>query len=223
MLRGESTTYNARMKAGNSEYVWCKIDVSPVVEENVPTRMIGVITNISPMKKEADALKERVNFDSFTQLYNKEYAISAMKNILSFDATDQHALLLLDIDNFKVFNDSKGHLEGDHVLKMTSELIKNTFRQSDIMGRFGGDEFIILVKKLPGYEWLEERLNRLCYCENGEYSISNSIGVAFYPQDGTEFDELFEKADQALYDSKIEKGRYTMYTDIKHTDQRNGL
>lgn len=102
VLKGEPAVYEARMKAGQSAFVWCRIHVTPILEDGRPVRMIGVVTDITDIKEKTDRLKKAANLDRFTGLYNKDYAATVIQDILSKD-NRQHALVLLDIDNFKSF------------------------------------------------------------------------------------------------------------------------
>ncbi|MDD3348004.1 diguanylate cyclase, partial [Oscillibacter sp.] len=166
ILSGHATTYQARMRAGGSNFIWFKIDVSPVMQDNKPVKMIGVITDISHIKHQNDLLKEKAVTDAFTGMYNKDYFKTLLKEFLSRDAYRTHAFLLLDIDNFKLYNDTYGHYEGDSAIRMLGTLIKKTFRVSDISGRFGGDEFMILIKDFPNEAWLHEKVKQLLAFEN---------------------------------------------------------
>lgn len=148
ILRGKESTYEARMRAGGSGYVWCRIHATPIIENGVPARMVGVIADISDLREQTENLKKAVNMDAFTELFNKEYAIGLISEILRKSKDLNHALLILDIDNFKNYNDTFGHSEGDKVIKAVSRKIRDTFRETDIMGRFGGDEFILLVRDI---------------------------------------------------------------------------
>ena len=139
ILRGKESTYEARMRAGGSGYVWCRIHATPIIENGVPARMVGVIADISDLREQTENLKKAVNMDAFTELFNKEYAIGLISEILRKSKDLNHALLILDIDNFKNYNDTFGHSEGDKVIKAVSRKIRDTFRETDIMGRFGGD------------------------------------------------------------------------------------
>lgn len=89
----------------------------------------------------ADGLpgSQAVKLDAFTGLYNKEHTIKLITENLRRESHMKHALIILDIDNFKNFNDTFGHFEGDKVIKAVAEKIQNTFRKTDIAGRFGGD------------------------------------------------------------------------------------
>ncbi len=108
ILNGKPAIYDARMKAGGSGFIWCRIHVTPIIEDNKPVRMIGVIMDITDTKKKTESLEQAVNRDAFTGFYNKEYSITLIRDILEERKNLQHALVILDIDNFKHFNDTYG-------------------------------------------------------------------------------------------------------------------
>ncbi len=212
ILKGKPTTYQARMRAGGSNFIWCKIDVTPIIENNVPVKMIGVITDISDIKTKTDRLENAAKLDDFTGLYNKSSSVNLIQKKLRKNTEQSHALVLLDIDNFKSINDTFGHYTGDNIIKLVSDTLKNNFRKTDIIGRFGGDEFILLVQNVPNLDWLAQKLRKLIRCGDHNLSCTNSIGVSIFPEDGTEFELLFKKADHALYQSKSFKERYTIFS-----------
>lgn len=216
VLSGHSTTYNARMRAGGSNFVWCKIDIKPILHHDKPIKMIGVITNISDMKRKNDILKEKANLDLFTGIYHKQSAITAIEKALSKQKDKSHALALLDIDKFKDYNDIYGHYEGDKAIKKLADLLKETCPFSDILGRFGGDEFIILITDFSDAEWLCEKLQPIVQFQSCARTLTTSIGVAIYPQDATTFTDLFKKADKALYYSKTKEDAITFFSQIPH-------
>lgn len=212
-LSGKSTTYQARMRAGGSKFIWCKIDVTPIVQDGIPKKMIGVITDISHLKQQNELLQTKALTDTFTGMYNKEHSITLIKECLRQDGHLNHAFLLVDIDNFKYYNDIYGHFEGDKAIRAVADLIKKTFRVSDISGRFGGDEFMIFIKNVPNEAWLCEKIQHLLQVQICEHAITTSIGIAIFPQDATTFDELFQKADKALYCSKVEKSSFSFFSE----------
>lgn len=214
IFRGESVTYEARMKAGNTKFIWCKIDVTPIMENGVPVRMIGVVTNINAIRTERDKFKKQARLDLFTELYNKKSAELLIQDVLDNAPEQKHAFLLLDLDGFKTINDTYGHNAGDMVLKQVSSALKTIFTQQDILGRFGGDEFVVFMRDVPDISFVCAKLQEILKNEN-ELMATKSIGVALYPQDGKDYATLLKKADRALYQSKLHKNTYTMVSDIK--------
>lgn len=214
ILNGEPTTYEVRMKAGNSKFIWCRLYMTPIFEDGVVSRMIGVIVDINDEKEKADSLKRAVVRDNFTGLYNKNHAISLIDHVLQTESENQHALIVLDIDNFKKFNDTYGHHEGDKIILEVARRIENVFRSEDIVGRFGGDEFIIFIHKISGIESLCKDMKEMTYIMSEGAACTSSLGVSLYPQDGRSFQELFKKADMALYHAKVEKERFVFYSEI---------
>ena len=212
IFRGQPTTYQARMRAGGSSFVWCKIDVTPIMENGRPVRMIGVITDITSLKAKTDKLENAVRLDSFTGLYNKKYSLELIRKGLNKNPKQNQALLLLDIDNFKFFNDTYGHSAGDNIIQLVAGELKQCFRKTEVIGRFGGDEFVVFIPHVPSRQWLFHKLQALVRLEDGPWSCTNSIGIALCPQDGVDFDLLFEKADNALYRSKAKKESYTLFS-----------
>lgn len=211
IFAGQSTTYEARMRAGGSAYIWCKLDVSPLVEDGITTKMIGVITDISRQKSRNKQLEIEARLDGFTGLYCKKYVLDLIRTALTNRTSQSYALAILDVDGMKKINDSFGHAEGDNAIKVVSDALKRTFRSGDIIGRFGGDEFILLVETDEDISWLEERLESLTHLHTGAHPFTLSIGTALCPKNGESFDRLFEKADTALYRSKQNPGSRTFY------------
>lgn len=210
ILSGAPATYEARMRAGGSGFIWCKVDVTPIMEDGEAVKMIGVITDISAARELTISLKKQVQLDAFTGLYNKKYAVLAIEKILREDRGSRHALLILDIDGFKEINDTYGHAAGDAVIQDLAGRLTNCFRPADIVSRFGGDEYLILVRDLPGQEWLLDKLRVLVSCEHRRVrAYTTSIGVSLFPRDAGTFDGLFAKADRALYHSKAQRRAYT--------------
>jgi diguanylate cyclase (GGDEF)-like protein len=125
-----------------------------------------------------------------------------------------HAFLFVDIDDFKKVNDLYGHDEGDRLIISFAELIKSYFREDDINGRFGGDEFIVFVKNIKNIQTLNEIVERFCIKineknnENPEYEFTTSIGISIFPEHGNNTEDLIKNTDIALYESK-DKGKNT--------------
>ncbi len=202
ILAGHPVSYTARVKVKGSQYIWCKMDVSPIMEDGHPVRMIGIITDITDIQRQREQLEQKANLDGFTGLWNKPTSIALIKKALEEEPKGQHALLLSDIDSFKRFNDTYGHLSGDQIIAATARQFSNIFSDTDMVGRFGGDEFIVFVRNIQNLDLLMARAKQMVKVEYEAYSFTNSVGISLYPDDGTSFEELFEQADKALYRAK---------------------
>lgn len=207
IYQGESAEYEARMKTGDSNYVWCRVNVAPVMENGIPIRMIGILTDISNMKKKTEQYHEQSMKDSHTGLLNKTAGIHLIQQTLREAPTHQHALFVLDFDNFKQVNDTHGHLAGDQVLSDIAQHLTHLFRNEDIIIRFGGDEFAILMKNIKSPKDVIKKAEQILLSDNN-YHVTKSIGISLYPQDGTTFWPLFDQADTLLYQAKRTKNTY---------------
>ena len=164
--------------------------------------------------KENKYLIHLSEIDPLTSVFNKETTQKLIEQKLN---NKEHCcFLILDVDAFKSVNDTYGHAVGDKVLENLGLLFKNHFRQSDIVGRIGGDEFIILIQDEniteSRIQSLLQKVNELKIEELKDFKLSISIGIAFAPKDGTTFMELYRHADQALYQTKrTGKNNYKIY------------
>ncbi|MDD3369159.1 MAG: GGDEF domain-containing protein [Lachnospiraceae bacterium] len=154
-------------------------------------------------------LKSQRDTDALTQIYNRGGIEQIIRDYLAFQKTPA-AMVLLDIDNFKTINDTFGHESGDALLIETANILQSHFRKEDYVGRLGGDEFVVFLPGFVNPDSLSNKLgnlvqilNRTLIGDSGTYSISASIGVALYPKDADNYDELYKRADEAMY--KIKK------------------
>jgi len=125
---------------------------------------------------------------------------------------------LIDIDNFKKVNDTRGHVVGDHVLKAVADLISSYFRTGDIIGRIGGDEFVAFMWNIPSRKVAVEKAEELVSIVRGEphstpEDVTFSVGISFNNGKDMKYSELYNQADKALYQVKRNiKGNYSVYT-----------
>lgn len=173
---------------------------------------IGIIFNIDDEMQAMDRLRSQAQQDSLTGLYNRKETEKRIKQFLDSKPELPSALFMVDMDNFKLINDTKGHMVGDVVLTEAACAMKSLMRATDIVGRIGGDEFIVFMKNIPSGEAAEKKAERLAdlfrhMFEHEKYSvqISCSIGVAVYPEGGRDFKTLYRHADQALYHAKTKR------------------
>ncbi|RHP45266.1 sensor domain-containing diguanylate cyclase [Clostridium sp. AF32-12BH] len=165
-------------------------------------------------------LVHSAQIDGLTAVYNKEHTQPVIDAFLRTCRPDTlHAFLILDIDKFKDVNDTWGHAVGDLILQRVGAFLKNQFRDDDIIGRIGGDEFVILMKNIGNKDIalnrVETMLNQIRSIKQPEMdnqSITFSVGVAFSPEQGIRFDNLYRNADKALYQTKRGgRNNYTVY------------
>ncbi|HEX2985456.1 MAG TPA: diguanylate cyclase [Caproiciproducens sp.] len=200
-----------RLRRAGGGYIWVNLNVTSICDdEGRPVKAIGKITDIDAQKKEREKLISNAQRDPLTGLYNKAAAESLIRSCLrASDQTIHHALMIIDVDNFKGVNDNLGHLFGDAVLREISAKLRMLFRSTDILGRFGGDEFIVFLKNVGDDRTISAKAEAICdiFREsytgiNKDYKISGSVGVSVFPEHGDNFYELFQHADTALYGAK---------------------
>lgn len=160
--------------------------------------------------------------DGLTGLYNKTTAQKCIEGELAEHPEEEVAFIMLDIDDFKAVNDDYGHAFGDEALRAVSAVLQENFRQQDIIGRVGGDEFCVFTKSLSGAK-LEERIARLSQqltfrLNYGGMSgeVSGSIGVVVGKAREHSFQEFYHAADMALYETKrTGKRGYKIFTEFE--------
>ncbi|WP_027400336.1 sensor domain-containing diguanylate cyclase [Anaerovorax odorimutans] len=210
-----------RIKNFEGIYLWIRVKATGIFDnEKKLLRIVGKMIDITQEKKEIESLKAKVNKDSGTGVYNKQTTHNLIDDYLKGEGKNgTHALLIIDIDNFKCINDTLGHRQGDAIISFLAEKMKGMFRSDDIIGRIGGDEFMILIKNITDTQLVADKAKALSRVFDDAFSrkcgmlrISNSVGIAIYKKDGTTYDELYEAADTALYCSKDEgKGTFVFY------------
>lgn len=158
--------------------------------------------------------------DALTHVYNKKTTEDFInQHLKTCDSNMIQAFLIMDIDKFKSVNDTYGHVAGDAVLKLFGQLLRTNFRKEDVIGRIGGDEFVVLLKNLNAKEETNAHIEHLIskireqYIDEIEGKITISMGICFAPENGSTFMDLYRCADRALYQTK-QNGRdgYTFYT-----------
>lgn len=184
-----------------------------------PVKTIGVILDIDADRRQREYLLEQAQRDPLTNLYNKAAIRElATRQINESRGGGYQALLIIDVDNFKGVNDTYGHLCGDALLSDVASVLKSQFRSSDLVGRIGGDEFLVYLPAIAGEKETAERIRRLL-ASLGKLRpvkdappISCSIGAALFPQKGADYYALYKCADSALYQVKAQgKNDFAFY------------
>ena len=200
-----------RIQTTAISYLWCRARLTGQQDETGCTiKAVGVIQDIDHEKRQNERLIEISQMDNLTNLYHKGTAKLLIETYLKQRKQQSlAALLMIDIDNFKVINDRFGHLFGDAFLVEAAKKLKELFRAGDIIGRIGGDEFIVCIKDVPDFDIVcrkAEHINSLFQGimeETGQnFNVSCSVGISYIPYHGNSFHELYQKADIALYKAK---------------------
>lgn len=183
-------------------------------------------------RKLAKALRE-AKHDSLTQLYNNKESRKLIKNAIQHRYRAEAVLCFIDLDNFKLVNDTLGHQIGDQVICHVAQKLRGISGKDGIAGRLGGDEFVLFLPvtstmdNILGYvQSICDSLSDCIALSGQQLPVSCSVGISVYPNDGTGFEELLLKSDQALYDAKRHgKNCYSFYSDTmeKHNDPNHGI
>ena len=224
ILNGEREfATDLRILGAEGEAIWYHIEYTTLLDRcNKPFLIVGKLTNINEQKKELTRLQYQVQTDSLTKLYNHEAVICHINDFLRGEgANGNHALLLADIDDFKHINDNFGHQSGDEALLKYVAHMRRLFRSTDIIGRLGGDEFIILLKNANKDKFVISKAQDLCAVQPFTivdrqiiHPVTCSVGIAVFPRDGDCFKALYRKADTALYMAKAQgKNRFCFYSE----------
>ncbi len=212
----------AYIKSKDGKTILINANITPRFDED--KNYIGsdnFIQDITEFKKSEDKIKHIATHDNLTSLPNRfmlssilEHTIDGAKRV-----KESIAVLFLDLDNFKNINDNFGHYEGDKVLIEVAKRLKKVLRKDDFVCRFGGDEFVVLLEHIKcnkNVVEIVEKLNKtfleLFKTQIYTHYLSCSIGIALYPNDASNSEQLLKFADTAMYDAKKRgKNRYSFY------------
>lgn len=210
---------------------------------DIGASIVGIVLSRGREADERRAAEERIAFlayhDALTGLPNRLLTRERLDLAVALAARGGHkvALLFLDLDSFKVVNDSLGHSAGDLLLRAVAVRLKGCIRDGDTLGRLGGDEFVLIISDIAnpddvGYasEKVLAQLSDPFEIDGNELTTTVSIGAAVYPDDGQDFETLLKKADTAMYGAKgAGRNTYRFYTQemnasaMEHLRVRTGL
>ncbi|WP_108398065.1 GGDEF domain-containing protein [Devosia submarina] len=190
----------------------------------LPTRFSGVMLPeanmslamfqyISAEKEREERLQAIAGQDPLTGLYNRRAFDAAFAEALNMSRHQETVgLIVMDLDGLKPVNDTHGHSAGDAVLRHFADLLRSTFRSSDLVARWGGDEFAVLIRHpcsrtnvAVALSRLEKAVAKPITIGDGQVSVGVSSGIAFYPDDAQNLSELYRIADDAMYSAKRRK------------------
>ena len=203
-----------RRKDGSLVVEWLTINAFSNTQQQT-THYVGIFRDITQEKQAQDHIEHLAYHDALTDLPNR----SLLKDRIAHTILEARregfslALMFIDLDRFKIINDSLGHLIGDKLLQSVALRIKSSLRDSDTVARFGGDEFVVLlsgIRNLDRTNQVSSRIMELMsetfHIDGHVFHTSASIGISLFPQDGEDTETLMKNADIAMYHAK-EEGR----------------
>jgi len=220
----ESISFEAihKKKDGTKFQIEASLNSAFLAEQNI---VMAIIRDISERKLMIDNLEYMANYDFLTNIYNRAALLVTFSSMIKFakENNNKLAVLFFDVDKFKRINDTYGHVAGDLVLMEVAARINSIITKEDILGRMGGDEFVVVKSCVKSNEDVVDFINEVfnvfsepIEIDDKTIMINTSIGVAIFPDDAQDRYLLINFSDNAMYQSKkIIGNSYTMYNDIK--------
>jgi len=200
----------ARQRDGNVFLVWQAVTVIGAVP-GTPGRRVSVFSDVTERWRNSERLRHLAFHDPLTDLPNRMLLLERLDQLIGQTAREDRcvAVIFLDLDRFKVVNDTLGHAIGDRLLKAVAEDLLALVRHSDTVARLGGDEFMVLLDNPAGHDEVETVARRVVAAigharvfDGNAVSVGASLGIAMFPQDGCVREQLIAHADTALYAAK---------------------
>lgn len=227
--QGISEQHDFKFRRKDGSELWASLSASPIFDSaGAYGGSLAMITDITQRKMSEELIWQQANFDALTHLPNRRMFYDRLGQELKKEKRDglQVAILFIDLDRFKEVNDSLGHNAGDQLLLEAARRINSCVRESDTVARLGGDEFTVILPAIAdggsAERVAQEIIDGLAISFNlsGQtVYVSASIGVAIYPDDAEEAEDLLRYADQAMYAAKNSgRNRYCYFTSsLQHT------
>ena len=211
-----------RIITKDNKLKWVLFKGNGIKEKNEGVaRMFGVVSDITEEKEREKGISDNLYHDSLTKLPNRDMFLMDIKNVLdkNIKLSQEGAIVFIDLDNFKSINDTLGHDYGDLMLKVFSQLLHVCIKDYGKLYRVGGDEFTVIIERINSIEKVKEMCNTILkYCKNpfelneNQLYITTSMGIAIFPRDSNNMNDLLKFADLAMYKSKTDgKNTYTFF------------
>ncbi|MFO7813522.1 MAG: EAL domain-containing protein, partial [Pelovirga sp.] len=223
LLAGEQWQGEFLNKHRDGHLFWVRAQISPLRDDQGrTTHYIAVKEDITIQKRNEKQLEYQASYDALTGLANRTLLMDRLDQAIRYAQRSQRmvAVLLLDLDRFKVINDTLGHTAGDTVLCQIAERLKSAVRDTDTVARFGGDEFIVLLTEVCSEQDLDPIIQNIlqvfkgpCQIEQRQLVLAASIGISIFPQNSSDPEHLIRYADIAMYQSKQSGSEFAFYSD----------
>ena len=211
----ETADLSKGRQMGNEEIARLKQENQELKQENRKLRQENHVLEqeLERCREVVRTISARSEIDYLTGVYNRDGITRRVQELMTETRRGRAALCFLDIDHFKQINDRYGHGQGDHVLRLIARGIQEAVCEGDMVGRYGGDEFLILMYELRDEKDLQGRARRICsrvHLLGMQDGLSASIGISWYRPGEDSEEELLKRADDALYYCK-QNGKNQIY------------
>ena len=226
-MSGSQSEFNTevRLRTEDGNYEWHRITGTNIRKHGRNVKFVCRIVNVSKEISQSKDLVEQAENDLLTGVLNKKTMEARISELLKQEKENRHNIFfIVDLDNFKSVNDVLGHIYGDNAIADTAKELSKVFTHDAIVGRLGGDEFAVCAvfdafDEQSLQEYIKKKAEQICEVNRRSYTdgvnvvnITSSVGIAVAPEQGKNFQTIYERADKALYVSKESgKNRYTIY------------
>ena len=218
-----------RRRSGETYPAWLMVSAVREGKDGLVSNHIGIAIDITDRKRSEERIQFLAHHDVLTELPNRSLCVQHLQRALvqAKEAGTQVAVLFIDLDRFKTINDTLGHHIGDGLLRSVATRLVQAVRALDTVSRLGGDEFVVVMRDVAGRDDVQQLVERRLIplirqshpVEGHELNVSCSVGIAVYPEDGADLDELMRRADAAMYEAKTTGRDMAMFYSVE-TDQR---
>jgi len=216
--------FELNFRGAEGQDICAEGNISCNLQDGKPVALWGIWRDVSEKKRSQERLYNLAHNDNLTGLPNRILFRDRLKQTIAYANRQKRsvALLFIDLDRFKVINDSLGHPVGDRLLQLVAKTLLSSVREVDTVARFGGDEFTVVLANLDKSQDAElvankilESLRKPYVIDGNELFALGSVGISLFPDHGDDIDSLIKKADVAMYESKAQGGdRYVVYDPV---------
>ncbi|UCU98097.1 EAL domain-containing protein [Acidovorax radicis] len=218
-----------RKRSGETYPAWLMVSAVREGKGGEVANHIGIAIDITDRKRSEERIQFLAHHDVLTELPNRSLCVQRLQTALAQAPVtgEKVAVLFIDLDRFKSINDTLGHHIGDGLLRSVAGRLTQAVRSRDTVSRLGGDEFVVVMRDVAGREDVQQLVERRLIplirqshpVEGHELNVSCSVGIAVYPEDGNDIDELMRRADAAMYEAKTTGRDMALFYSVE-TDQR---
>lgn len=218
-----------RRRSGETYPAWLMVSAVRESKGGAVANHIGIAIDITDRKRSEERIQFLAHHDVLTELPNRSLCVQRLQLALAQASVtgEKVAVLFIDLDRFKAINDTLGHHIGDGLLRSVAGRLTQAVRSRDTVSRLGGDEFVVVMRDVAGRDDVQQLVERRLIplirqshpVQGHELNVSCSVGIAVYPGDGSDIDELMRRADAAMYEAKTTGRDMARFYSLE-TDQR---